>query len=72
MRDKERVQKLISISKQKLLLLNEIFELTTKQTAVIEKTEENIVNLSELINKKQEIMDKIDVLDVDFVGEYEA
>ncbi len=72
MRDEELIQRLISVSKQKLILLNEMFELTTKQTAVIEKSGDIIVNLSALINKKQEIMNKVDILDADFVGKYEA
>jgi len=72
MRDKELIQKLISVSKQKLLLLNEMLDLTIKQSTVIEKIEANIVVLSELLSEKQEIMNKIDVLDIVFVDKYEA
>ncbi|MCD5415421.1 MAG: flagellar export chaperone FlgN [Clostridiales bacterium] len=72
MRGEECTNKLVKKSEQKLALLNKLFELTVGQSTAVEKPEENIAKLTELIDNKQEVINKINVLDSDFVDEYEA
>ncbi|MGV8146890.1 MAG: flagellar export chaperone FlgN [Alkaliphilus sp.] len=72
MRGEEYTQKLINISEQKLVLLNEFFELTMEQSIEVEKAGESIVKLGKLISKKQEVLDKISIIDADFANIYEA
>lgn len=55
------IQKLFELSTKKLDGLREILNLTTKQSAVI--TENSIEELQEIINLKQQQMDKIDEVD---------
>lgn len=58
------VSKLVSLSEQKFVLLEDLMSLTDKQTYVIES--EDIEGLNLLIDKKQENLDIIKQLDIQF------
>ncbi len=58
------VSKLVSLSEQKFVMLEDLMSLTDKQTYVIES--EDIEGLNLLIDKKQENLDIIKQLDIQF------
>lgn len=65
MLDLEKViNKLISLSEEKYIFLEDILSLTEKQTAVIELSDIDGLNL--LIDRKQEKLDNIKLLDTEF------
>lgn len=63
---KERIDKLIAITKKKRELLDSLLTLTNKQTLEIEKEEMDKLNY--ILDKKDGIIKEIDGLDLDFVN----
>lgn len=63
---KERIDKLIAITKKKRELLDSLLTLTNKQTLEIEKEEMDKLNY--ILDKKDGIIKEIDRLDLDFVN----
>ncbi|AOY75697.1 flagellar export chaperone FlgN [Clostridium formicaceticum] len=64
----ELVAYLLRISQGKLLLVNHLLKITQQQSKALE--EEDIKILEDLVQEKQGIMEKIDVLDKEFMDKY--
>lgn len=64
----EEIKYLLRLSGSKLVLLNNLLESTREQTTILdeEREEELLVSLE----KRQEIINKIDILDKEFLKEY--
>ena len=62
---KELIDELISISKKKNQLLNEMHKITKEQREEIKKDEMD--NLNEILNEKDHIIEEINKLDVSFL-----
>lgn len=62
----ERIEELISITKEKNKLLKEIYNVTAKQIKVIDA--ENLDGLTEVLNLKDNLMNRIDKLDLSFIS----
>ncbi|MFZ5968967.1 MAG: flagellar protein FlgN [Bacillota bacterium] len=61
---------LVKISEAKLILMKDLHELTKKQTHFI--CEQQIEKLMDLIQKKQQLIDKVNILDKEFAEKYDA
>ncbi|MCC5909267.1 MAG: flagellar export chaperone FlgN [Clostridiaceae bacterium] len=68
MKAEETVDYLFRISQGKLKLVKDLLVLTKQQGEVLEA--EEVKRLEALLSKKQELMDKIDLLDREFVEKY--
>ncbi len=62
------INKIISLSKDKKILVTDLLKLTQKQKVIIDN--DNLDDLGLVLGDKQNIMNKIDVLDKDFLGLY--
>lgn len=62
------IDKMIEFSSQKKNLLMEIFELTKAQANFIE--EDNMEEIDIILEKKEELMNKIDIFDKEFLENY--
>lgn len=62
---KTKISKLISITKEKDQLLNDMCNITKKQMKAIEK--EDMENLNKIMDEKDSLMKKIDKLDLSFI-----
>jgi len=65
----ELIEYLLKLSEGKLFLVNQLLTLTKQQSEGLESEETDILN--EIIEKKQNIMSRIDILDKEFVGKYD-
>jgi len=65
----ELIEYLFKLSEGKLFLVNQLLTLTKQQSEGLESEETDILN--EIIEQKQNIMSRIDVLDKEFVGKYD-
>ncbi|MBU5676696.1 flagellar protein FlgN [Alkaliphilus sp. MSJ-5] len=65
----ELIEYLLKLSEGKLFLINQLLTLTQQQSEGLESEESDILN--EIIEQKQNIMDRIDVLDKEFVSKYD-
>lgn len=65
----ELIEYLLKLSEGKLFLINQLLTLTQQQSEGLESEESDILN--EIIEQKQNIMDRIDVLDKGFVSKYD-
>lgn len=66
----DRINKIIKLSQEKKILLIEILSLTKKQKDLIE--EDNIDDLGIVLIDKENLMNKIDLLDKDFLSLYNS
>lgn len=66
--EEKLVQELIGLSREKANYLTNILDLTKEQKRVIK--EENMERLNQIIEKKSEIIKKIDKLDVSFITKF--
>lgn len=66
----EMINKTIKLSQEKKVLLNEILNLTKKQKDLIE--EDNIDDLGIVLIDKENLMNKIDLLDKEFLSLYNS
>jgi len=64
----KKIDKIIKLSQDKKILLTEILKLTNKQKELIEK--DNIDDLGIVLIDKEDLMNKIDVLDGEFLSIY--
>ena len=62
---KELIDKLISVTKEKKNLLENMYDITKKQMEEINK--EEIVSLNEMVDQKDNIIKQIDKLDIEFL-----
>lgn len=62
---KTKISELISITKEKDQLLNDMCNITKKQMKAIEK--EDMENLNKIMDEKDSLMKKIDKLDLSFI-----
>lgn len=62
---KELIDKLISVTKEKKNLLENMYDITKKQMEEINK--EEIVSLNEMVDQKDHIIKQIDKLDIEFL-----
>ncbi|ABR47012.1 conserved hypothetical protein [Alkaliphilus metalliredigens QYMF] len=67
--NEEIVSYLIRLSEGKMVLIQRLFDLTDEQQRTLK--EEEMDKLNDLIFQKKEIMDKIDVLDLEFINKLE-
>jgi len=65
----ELIEYLLKLSEGKLFLVNQLLTLSKQQSEGLESEETDILN--EIIEQKQNIMSRIDVLDKEFVGKYD-
>lgn len=65
----ELIEYLLKLSEGKLFLINQLLTLTQQQSEGLESEEMDILN--EIIEQKQNIMGRIDVLDKEFVSKYD-
>jgi len=65
----ELLEYLLKLSEGKLFLVNQLLTLSKQQSEGLESEETDILN--EIIEQKQNIMSRIDVLDKEFVGKYD-
>jgi len=65
----ELIEYLFKLSEGKLFLVNQLLTLTKQQSEGLESEETDILN--EIIEQKQNIISRIDVLDKEFVGKYD-
>lgn len=66
----EMINRIIKLSQEKKLLLKEILSLTKKQKDLIE--EDNIDDLGIVLIDKENLMNKVDLLDKDFLSIYKS
>ncbi|WP_353092990.1 flagellar export chaperone FlgN [Tissierella praeacuta] len=66
----DNVKKMIELSLKKKDILIEILELTKTQASAIEN--DNMDKLSTILSEKEKLMEKIDILDRDFLSLYNA
>lgn len=66
----DRINKIIKLSQEKKIILNEILSLTKKQKDLIEK--DNFDDLGIVLIDKENLMNKIDLLDKDFLFLYNS
>lgn len=64
----DRVDRLISLSKEKKSYLDEILQLSKKQEAVIK--EDDLSKLDDILNDRDSYMKKVDFLDLEFLEIY--
>lgn len=65
----ELIEYLLKLSEGKLFLINQLLTLTQQQSEGLESEEIDMLN--EIIEQKQNIMGRIDVLDKEFVSKYD-
>ncbi len=65
----ELIEYLVKLSEGKLFLINQLLTLTQQQSEGLDSEEVDILN--EIIEQKQSIMGRIDVLDKEFIGKYD-
>ncbi|QUH18998.1 flagellar export chaperone FlgN [Alkaliphilus sp. B6464] len=65
----ELIEYLLKLSEGKLFLINQLLTLTQQQSEGLESEESHILN--EIIEQKQNIMGRIDVLDKEFVSKHD-
>lgn len=66
------VDYLYRVSEGKLQLMKQLLALTEQQSIVLKDiTDESLAQLNQVIEKKQGVIVKIDLLDKEFVGKYE-
>ncbi|WP_077369639.1 flagellar export chaperone FlgN [Anaerosalibacter sp. Marseille-P3206] len=65
---KDIVDKLVSISSEKLVLLNKLLDLSKLQKKFISESDMDNVNI--IIDKKDEVMKEIDALDIKFMTHF--
>lgn len=66
----KNIDKMISLSKEKKTMLNTILDLTNKQVNIIKN--ENLDLLESIIEDKETLIKKIDIIDVEFIELYNS
>ncbi|GAB6086323.1 flagellar protein FlgN [Alkaliphilus crotonatoxidans] len=67
------VDYLYRISEGKLQLMEQLLKLTKQQSVVLKDiTDENLAELNQVIEEKQQVIEKVDLLDKEFVGKFEG
>ena len=66
----ELIEYLFKLSEGKLFLINQLWTLTQQQSETIDSGEMD--SLNDIIEQKQSIMDRVDVLDKEFAEKYDS